>query len=126
MSKKKITLFHNNYRQLFYKPRTKTMVLHWYGDIPEEEQLKHIEYMKELIKEYEIDHMQVYVRKAKFLSLKPIRTFFEQVLTRINHRGGKSFTLFLKPVNNLPFLVQAYKNALKSMGITMEVQVKTA
>lgn len=126
MSKKQITLFHNNYRQLFYQPQSKTMILHWYGKVPEKEQLAHIEFMKELVSLYEIEHMEVYITKAKFLSLKPIRAFFEQVLTKISHKGGKSFTLILRPAKNLSFLLQAYKNALKSMGVTMEFQIRTA
>ena len=65
-------------------------------------------------------HIEVHTKKAKFLSLKPTRIFIENVLAKIHEQGGKTFTLIQKPIKNQVFVLKAYLNALKAMGINMQ------
>ena len=123
MENKRIVLFHNQYRQIIYKPHSNTLILHWYGNVPESEQMSHIDYMQELIKIYDVDHIEVHTKKAKFASLKPTRLFIENVLKKVYEQGGKTFTLIQKPIRNQIFVINAYLNALKALGINMRFKM---
>lgn len=125
MKSNRIKLFHNKYRQIMYVPETKTLTLYWNGFVPESEQLAHIQYMQELIKIYEIEHIEMHTKKAKFASLKPVRIFIENVLKKVYDKGGKTFTIIQKPIKNELFVMNAYLNAIKSLGINMEFKMVT-
>lgn len=125
MKKSRNKLYHNQYRQLFYNHEEKRLFIYWYGKVPEEEQYKNIDYLNELIKIYDIEHVEVYTKKAKFLSLRPTRLFIEKTLKRIFEQGGKTFTLFQKPIKNQQFFMNAYLTAIRSLGINMQFKMVT-
>lgn len=122
----RVKLFHDKYRQVQYVPETKTLIVHWYGSIPDEEQLKHFEWMTELLKIYEIHHLEVFVRKARFLSLRPTRIFIETVLKQLYMKGAQTLTIFQRPMENEEFVKKAYRNAIEALGINMRMRLVTA
>ena len=126
MKNSRIKLYHNQYRQIFYAKETQTLIIYWHGNVPDNEQLRHIDYMQELIKIYTIRHIEAHTKKARFLSLKPTRIFLEKVLTKIYQQGGRTFTLIQKPMKNQLFVMNAYLNAIRSLGINMEFKLITS
>ena len=67
MKKSRVKLYHNQHRQIFYSEESKTLNIYWHGKVPEEEQLKNIEFTEELIKVFNVEHIEVHTKKAKFL-----------------------------------------------------------
>lgn len=125
MKEGRIKLLHNKYRQIFYAYGSKTVSIHWHGNVSESEQLKQINYMQELIKIYDVEHIEMHTKKARFISLRPTRIFFENVLKKVYEQGGKTFTIIQKPIKNQLFVLNAYMNAIRSMGINMDLKLIT-
>lgn len=123
MEAQRIQLFHNQYRHIVYFPDSKRLVTYWFGEVPEEEQLRFLDYLQEAIKIYEIDHFEVNTKKVKSISLSPMRQFMERVLTKAYQQGAKSLTMIQKSINNEAFVLNAYVNALRSYGIRMKFQI---
>ena len=122
MKGKRIQLFHNKYRHLIYWPSCKTLVIHWIGEVPEEEQYTNILYLQELLKLYEVDHIKVNSKKAKSISFRPLRTFMEKVLKQVSMQGGKTVTFIQRKIENEAFVLSAYKNALRGYGIDLKLE----
>ena len=125
MNKSRIKIFHNQYRQIFYKPFSATLIVHWYGQIPDDEQLHHIELLQEILKIYSVEHIEIHTKKARFASLKPVRVFIEKVLKKVYDQGGKTITIVQRPIKNQLFVINAYINALRGLGINMEFRMVT-
>ena len=125
MAANSIKLFHNQNRLIQYFPQDRKLKIHWFGTITEDEQDKNIEFLQELVKIYDIDHIEVHARKAKFNSLKHTRLFIEMVLKKIYEQGGRTLTIFQRPIQNMLFVFNAYVNALNELGIRMNFKIIT-
>ncbi len=119
----KMILFLGKFRKVIYFPYQKKLLTTWYGKIPEEEYAEHLDYLEELIDNYEIKHLVFDTKKAKSHFFKPSLRFVENVLNKAIHNGAEKLTMVQKRFGNRQHVEDIYRTAMNINNMDVRVNV---